>query len=157
MSTRRAVYSDPAKCTGCKLCELVCSGEKEGEFNPLLSRIRTVRLGTVVNTSLACRLCDEPTCVRACPTKALSQDEPSGLIRVDEDRCTGCGWCIEACEFGAITLPADREHVLVCDLCDGDPRCVEMCPQEALSLKNAEEMAQVMRKKAVSGLIKLEA
>jgi hypothetical protein len=32
-----------------------------------------------------------------------------------------------------------------------------MCPPEALSLKNAEEMAQVMRRKAVSGLLKLEA
>jgi len=157
MSARRAVYSEPDKCTGCKICELVCSGEKEGEFNPLLSRIRTVRLGTIVNTSLACRLCDDPTCVRACPSKALTQEEQSGLIGVDEDRCTGCGWCIEACEFGAIALPVDRKHVIICDLCDGDPRCIEMCPPEALSLKNAEEMAQVMRRKAVSGLLKLEA
>jgi len=157
MSERRTVYSEPDKCTGCKICELVCSGEKEGEFNPLLSRIRTVRLGTIVNTSLACRLCDDPTCVRACPSKALTQEDQTGLIRVDEDRCTGCGWCIEACEFGAIALPADRKHVIICDLCDGDPRCIDMCPQSALSLKNAEEMAQTMRKKAVSGLIKLEA
>jgi Fe-S-cluster-containing hydrogenase component 2 len=56
-----------------------------------------------------------------------------------------------------IALPADKKYVIICDLCDGDTRCVDMCPQSALSLKNAEEMAQVIRKKAVSSLIKLEA
>ena len=154
MSERRAVYCDPDKCTGCKICELVCSGEKEGAFNPLLSRIRTIRMNTVVNTSLACRVCDDPTCVNSCPRKALSQDEITGIISVDADKCSGCGWCIEACEFGVIALPSDRKHVIICDLCDGEPRCVDMCPQEALSLKNAEETAQSMRKKAVSNLLK---
>jgi carbon-monoxide dehydrogenase iron sulfur subunit len=155
MSQRRAIFSEPEKCTGCKICELVCSATKEGEFNPLLSRIRHVRVGSVVHTALSCRLCDDPTCVRACPVKALSQDPETGLVHVDNDKCTGCGWCIEACEFGAISLPKDRKTVIICDLCDGDPKCVEYCPQGALSLKNAEEMGQTMRKKAVANLLKL--
>lgn len=155
MSERKAIISDPEKCTGCKICELVCSGHKEGEFNPLLSRIRTVRLETVVNTSLACRMCDDPSCVYSCPRKALSQDEATGTIIVDTDKCSGCGWCIEICEFGAITLPKDRKYVIMCDLCEGEePKCVDLCPQEALSLKTAEVTAQDMRKKAVTKLIR---
>ena len=154
MSERRNIYSDPEKCTGCRICELVCSAAKEGEFNPLLSRIRTMRVGTVINTSLACRMCDDPTCVNSCPRKALSQDEATGIISVDADKCSGCGWCIEACEFGVIALPKDRDYVIICDLCDGEPKCVEMCPQEALSLRSAEETAQNMRRKAVANLFR---
>ena len=124
MSERKLIFSDPEKCSGFKICELVCSAINEGEFNPLLSRIRTVRLETILNTSLACQLCDDPTCVRACPKKALSQDEETGLIIVDEDWCTGCGLCIEACEFGVIMLSRDRKHVIICDLCEGEPKCI---------------------------------
>ena len=153
MSDRRVVNADPEKCTGCKICEFVCSGYKEGEFNPLLSRIRTVKVGPILNTALACRLCDDPVCVRACPSKALSQNEDSGLINVDTDKCTGCGWCVEACEFGSITLPRDRGYVIICDLCDGDPKCVQMCPKDALSFENAEVTAQKMRRKVVVNLV----
>lgn len=153
MSERRAVYSDPEKCTGCKICELICSGVKEGKFNHLLSRIRTVRLATIVNTSLACRFCEDPPCVRACPRKSLSEESGTGLIIVDEEKCTGCGWCIEACEFGAIALPKDRKFVVLCDLCDGEPKCVDFCPQEALSLMSAEDIGQKMRIKAVTKLL----
>ena len=154
MSERKLIFSDPEKCTGCKICELVCSAVNEGEFNPLLSRIRTVRLETILNTSLACRLCDDPTCIRACPRKALSQDEVTGLIIVDEERCTGCGWCIEACEFGVIILPRDRKHVVICDLCKGEPKCIEFCPKEALSLVTIEEVGQRIRRKAIIKLLK---
>jgi len=154
MSVRKFIFSDPEKCTGCKICELVCSAINEDKFNPLLSRIRTVRLEAILNTSLTCRLCDDPTCVRVCPRKALSQDEETGLIIVDEDRCTGCGWCIEACEFGVIMLPRDRKYVIVCDLCEGEPKCIEFCPKEALSLVTTEEVGQRIRKKAVAKLLK---
>lgn len=154
MSVRKFIFSDPEKCTGCKICELVCSAVNEDEFNPLLSRIRTVRMEAILNTSLTCRLCDDPTCVRVCPRKALSQDEETGLIIVDEDRCTGCGWCIEACEFGVIMLPRDRKYVITCDLCEGEPKCIEFCPKEALSLVTTEEVGQRIRKKVVAKLLK---
>lgn len=154
MSMRKFIFSDPEKCTGCKICELVCSAVNEDEFNPLLSRIRTVRLEAILNTSLTCRLCDDPTCVRVCPRKALSQDEETGLIIVDEDQCTGCGWCIEACEFGVIMLPRDRKYIIICDLCEGEPKCIEFCPKEALSLVTTEEVGQRIRKKAVAKLLK---
>jgi len=150
---RKLIVSDPEKCTGCRICELVCSAAKEKGFNPLLSRIRTVRVDSLLNTSISCRLCKEPTCIRSCPRKALSRNEADGVILVDHNRCSGCCWCIETCEFGAIISLQDEKTVAICDLCNGNPKCVEFCPKEALSLKTAEEVGQSTRRKAVKKLL----
>ena len=144
----KCIVSDPEKCTGCRICELVCSGVKEGGFSPLASRIRTVRIEPLINTSIACRLCEDPKCVKSCPRKALGVDENTGVIVVDEDKCDGCCWCIEVCEFGTIFLHSEKKKAFVCDLCGMDPKCVELCPKDALSLMTPEEIGQKMRKRA---------
>jgi Fe-S-cluster-containing hydrogenase component 2 len=117
-------------------------------FNPLKARIRVVRLNPLVNISITCRLCEDPPCVAACPRDALTQSEENGTILVDEDKCNGCGWCIEACDYGAISLHPDKKVVFVCDLCkdkpDG-PQCVKWCPEEALDLVTADVLAQKAR------------
>lgn len=145
---RRFVSVDPDKCVGCQVCEYICSWTKEKAFNPLKSRIRVVRLNPLVNVSITCRLCEDPPCVAACPRDALTQSEENGTILVDEDKCNGCGWCIEACDYGAIMLHPDRKVVFVCDLCkdkpDG-PQCVKWCPEEALDLVTADVLAQKAR------------
>ena len=150
---RKFVVSDFELCTGCQICEYVCSAVKEGGFNPLLSRIRAVRIEPAFNISMACRLCEDPICVRSCPRKALSKDEKTGIIIVDEEKCNGCAWCIEACEFGSIALHPVKKTIIVCDICDGDPKCVSYCPTEALSLKTPEEISQKTRKKAIMILV----
>ena len=128
------VSCDPQKCIGCVVCEYACSMEKERVFNPLKSRIRAIRLDPLSNAAIACRACKEAPCVAACPEKALKQSPETGVIRVDEDKCNGCSWCIVACEYGAITLHPDKQKVIVCDLCDGEPVCVQYCPDGALSI-----------------------
>ncbi len=150
---RRYVVSDPEACTGCRICEYICSAVKEQGFNPLLSRIRTMRLEPTLNISMACRLCEDPTCVKSCPKKALSKDEETGIIKLDEAKCNGCAWCIETCEFGAIALHPTKQTMVVCDLCDGDPKCVMYCPKEALNLMTTEEISQKTRKKALKALV----
>lgn len=151
---QKFITSDLEKCTGCRICELVCSAVKEKGFNPLLSRIRTVHVKPMLCFAVACRLCKEPTCVKSCPRKALKKDEASGAILVEYDRCNGCCWCVENCEFGAIVSHIDTKDVVICDLCSGNPKCVEFCPKEALSLKTAEEIGQDVRRKVVEKLIK---
>lgn len=148
------VAVDPDKCVGCRICEYVCSMEKEKVFNPTKSRIRTVRIYPDINASLACRLCETALCVTACPRKALEQSAENGIILVNKDKCDGCGWCIEACDFGVITLDAEGKVVKVCDLCDGKPKCVEWCPEEALQLTDKDTLAQTARVDAVKKLFK---
>jgi Fe-S-cluster-containing hydrogenase component 2 len=150
---RKFVVSDPEKCTGCGVCELVCSAVKEGGFNPLLSRIRMSHMEPFANMAIACRLCETPKCVKSCPRKALTADEKTGVILVDEQKCDGCRWCMEACEFGVIFVHKDKKISTVCDLCQLDPKCVAFCPQEALSLMTGEELGQRMRRRAFRKLL----
>jgi TPP-dependent indolepyruvate ferredoxin oxidoreductase alpha subunit len=127
------VNCDNEKCVGCDICEYVCSFEKEKVFNPLKSRIRSLRIGQTFNTAVTCKACKEAPCIKACEEKALTQNE-MGTILVDEKKCNGCGWCIEACEYGAVTLHPNTGKVIICDMCNGDPKCIPLCPESALSL-----------------------
>lgn len=142
----RFIACDPEKCTGCRVCEYACSYEKHKSFNPMKSRIRNVRLDPLTNLSLACVLCEDAPCVEACPQDALEQSKDTGLINVDVYRCVArqdCGWCIHACPFGAISLNPDNKIVFVCDLCEGEPKCVEMCPTEALELIRRDDYEEL--------------
>ncbi|MBE0512873.1 4Fe-4S dicluster domain-containing protein [Candidatus Bathyarchaeota archaeon] len=142
---RKFVSADPDKCVGCAVCEYICSLEKEKVFNPTKSRIRMVRLHPLINLSVTCRLCEDPPCVAACPRDALEQSKETGVIMIDEEKCNGCGWCIEACDYGAITLHPETRVVFTCDLCDGEPKCVEWCPEEALDFVTKDILAQKAR------------
>ena len=142
---RKFVSADPDKCVGCQVCEYICSMTNDKAFNPLKSRIRVVRIDQLINMAVTCRLCENPACVAACPRDALTQSEETGLIAVDKDKCNGCGWCIEACDYGAITLHPEKKVVRICDTCEGDPECVKWCPEEALDFVTRDIIAQKAR------------
>lgn len=134
-SVSSSVACEPDRCTGCNICEYACSMEKEQTFNPVKSRIRAVRLNPLFNVAVACRTCKNAPCVGACPKDALHQSSETGLVAIDEAACDGCGWCIGACEYGAITLHPETRKAVLCDTCEGKPACVQWCPEGALSLK----------------------
>ncbi len=139
------VSCDPDKCTGCTICEYICSLTKEKAFSSQKSRIRTMRLHPLINISIACRLCNPAPCVIACPRNALKQSEETGAIMVDDEKCNGCSWCIETCAYGAITLHPELKKVRICDLREGDPKCVKWCPEEALDFTTKDQLAQKAR------------
>ena len=47
-----------------------------------------------------CNHCDNPPCVRACPTKATFQNK-DGIVAMDYHRCIGCRFCMAACPYGS--------------------------------------------------------
>jgi len=153
---RRHIVCDPAECTGCRLCEFACALEKTGAFDLELSRIRVAAPQPAAAISIACQLCEGAPCVVACPRKALSIRLEDGTIALDRGLCTGCGWCIEACDFGAIALDPNTRSVVVCDLCRDleVPRCVESCPKKALSLSPQSAVAGRSRRRAAEQLLK---
>jgi len=146
------VICDPTKCIGCRMCEYVCSATKKGVIDPAFSRIRVVRIEPITMTAVACRLCADAPCVLACPRNALARSEKNGIILVDDDKCDGCGWCIEACDFGAVVLNPATNKVEICNLCEDKedgPQCVKFCPKEALSLATPEVIRQQARREVV--------
>ena len=152
VTERKFVAADLEKCTGCGVCELVCALKREKVYNPQRSRIKILRLYRLVNMSMVCRLCENPPCVTACTLDCLTQSE-TGVIMVNEDKCDCCGWCINACPYGAIVLNPEKETVMICDLCDGEPQCVEWCPEEALNLVTQKEFDENVREATANKLI----
>lgn len=137
----KVLMIDYEKCTGCRLCELVCSVKHEGVSNPARSRIRVVKWeweGIVVPT--VCNQCEEAPCASICPTNARLLDEKLGRIVIDYERCIGCKTCIVACPFGATSFDPISKRVIGCDLCDGEPACVRFCTTEALSYVDASDI-----------------
>ena len=64
------------------------------------------------------------------------------MIKIDQDKCVGCGYCAARCPYGCISLEPGDNKALVCDFCqdnDHQPRCVEYCPKEALTYEEAKE------------------
>ena len=119
------------KCIGCRVCEQICTFSHEQEFNPRRARIRVlIREKEGINAPLLCIQCKK--CLSACKRDALSWDEKIGAVRVDKERCNGCGLCIGACEQAAIFLDPISKKVNICDLCNGDPQCVKWCTQDVL-------------------------
>jgi carbon-monoxide dehydrogenase iron sulfur subunit len=138
---RKFINVDPSKCTGCGICEYACTIEKGETANPLRSRIRTVRMMPLFNFALACRACEDAKCITACPEKAISQHEKTGVLMINEKKCKGCDWCVQACPHGGIVIHPDTGIAIACDLCNGEPKCKEACPEEALELVCTDEEA----------------
>ncbi len=139
---RKFVSVDPGKCIGCGICEYACTIEKgEGSWSPMSSRIRVVRMAPVFNFALSCRGCTDAKCVKACPEKAISQSQETNLLIIDEKKCKGCDWCVQACDHGGITIHADTGKAIACNLCEGEPKCKESCPEEALEIVTSDEEA----------------
>lgn len=127
-------------CTGCRTCELTCVLSHEHLINPQLARniVRTDVQQAHLTNVLYCQQCDDPKCLKACPTGALHVDEASGARVIDQDVCVGCQTCLNACIFAPvesrIKYNPETSTCFKCDLCGGDPLCVKRCPLGASQL-----------------------
>ena len=60
------------------------------------------------------------------------------IIRIDEDKCNGCGACALACHEGAIGMVNGKAKLLREDYCDGLGDCLPACPVDAISFEERE-------------------
>lgn len=146
----RVIVVDPDKCTGCKVCEMVCSLQHESEINPVKSRIHVMSWEDEgVDIPMICQQCESPPCEAVCPVNAIARDQETGALLIDEKACIGCRMCINACPFAAPTVQPDTRKVVKCDLCAGEPQCVAFCAPQALQYIPASK-GVLLKKRSVA-------
>lgn len=60
------------------------------------------------------------------------------VIKIDEDRCNGCGQCVSACFEGALEIVDGKAKVIKDSFCDGLGACIGECPEGALKIEERE-------------------
>lgn len=60
------------------------------------------------------------------------------IVRIDEERCDGCGVCIPACAEGALRIVDGKARLVADALCDGLGACLGECPQSAIIIEERE-------------------
>ena len=60
------------------------------------------------------------------------------IVRIDEEKCTGCGLCASACHENAIVMENGKAHLLRDDFCDGFGDCLPACPARAITIEERE-------------------
>lgn len=132
---QKLIRFEPSKCIACKMCELACSFKHFSEFAPSKARIvNEAFLEEAAYITVTCLQCEDPWCMKACPTGAITKNPLTGLVTINEDKCVGCRACVAACPFGMIKFADWKGKADKCDLCYPDfPECVAFCPTGALT------------------------
>jgi molybdopterin-containing oxidoreductase family iron-sulfur binding subunit len=176
---------DLSRCIGCRRCVYACVEENNQSRDPQVHWIRVLEMDKEEGVNfehtnayyqpdtvpqeghfyvpVSCQQCENPPCVKTCPTGATWK-EPDGIVVIDYDWCIGCRCCMAACPYGARhfnwatpSIPKDemnpKLHVLgnrprpkgvveKCTFCiqrvrEGRyPACVEVCPVGARKFGN---------------------
>ena len=123
---RLAVNED--NCSGCRVCEVVCSLQCFGENNPKKASVRIK--GEFPDPGkyriIYCIQCG--VCAEVCPVDAIEETE-DGYYEVDEDTCISCMVCVEECPQDSMFTHKSREAPFKCILCG---MCIEYCPRNAI-------------------------
>lgn len=138
---RYAMVIDVRKCVGCMSCMATCKMENAVPLESFRSWVDMAEKGTYpqVNRTYMpklCNHCEDAPCVEVCPTKASYRRE-DGVVLVDESKCIGCGYCIEACPYHARFMNGARSVADKCTFCadradEGlEPACVRNCMGKA--------------------------
>lgn len=135
---RYGMVVDMRKCIGCQACTVSCSMENLppiGQFRTTVLQYEVDRQDgapALINLPRLCNHCDNPPCVPVCPVQATFQRQ-DGVVLIDNERCVGCGYCVQACPYDARFINHETQTADKCTFCEHRleagllPACVESC------------------------------
>jgi formate dehydrogenase iron-sulfur subunit len=156
----KAFLLDTTKCTGCRACQVACKqwndlpGERTEFFaGPELTNPRElsaitwnhVKFFPVDRTNpekpvwqimhKKCYHCNDANCEKVCPERAIHRVD--GWVVIDQNRCIGCGACVNECIYKVPHIRADNDKTYKCNGCTVHtrdiPACAFACPTGALT------------------------
>lgn len=165
--SRYALVINQKRCIGCQACALSCKMSNNVPDGMFWNRVLTLNadhmdgaIGTYPHLTreylpIACQHCENPSCMKVCPTGATYKDD-KGRVLIDYDKCIGCRMCMAACpynarvfnwaepvrqvgfNYGDAEVPVRHKGVMEkCTLCHErtdrgeEPMCVVNCPMRA--------------------------
>ncbi len=161
-----AMLVDFSKCIGCRACQVACKQwnqlkaektEMTGTYEnpPDLSAMTWTKIKFIEkgegNTldwyfrRMLCQHCSEAACEKVCPPKAITREEGVALV-IDQNKCTGCKYCISACPFGVPRYDEKTNTAKKCNLCidrianDLTPACAKVCAPGAVVFGERTEL-----------------
>lgn len=139
MAVRYVISIDLDRCIGCQACVVACrtaneisSGDTYIAVSDVVHRHASSLWGSFAHHR--CSHCGAAPCVSVCPTGTLSKW--NGLTVIEPEKCSGCGYCADACPFKVPHVAGNR--VSKCSGCqdvvkDGhEPWCAQTCPSQAI-------------------------
>jgi tetrathionate reductase subunit B len=141
---RWAMVIDLRRCIGCMACVCADKAEYDVPLGVWRTIVKVKDTGRYPNSKRhfmprLCNHCDNPPCVRNCPTEATYK-HAEGFVLQRYERCIACRTCIAACPYNARhVLPKNRDRVKIggvvdkCTFChhrvaaDLLPACVQTC------------------------------
>ena len=173
-----AYLIDTRKCIGCGMCVKACRAENkvpEGFYRTWVERYEISERGEAhvdsprggedgfapiqpgFNVTKAfftpkmCNHCSNTPCTQVCPVGA-SYTTKEGVVLVDQKRCIGCGYCVQACPYGSRYLDPETRTADKCTWCYHRitkgllPACVQACPTGARQFGDLKKEDDAVRK-----------
>ncbi len=130
-------------CIACHACESACSEKNNLPPHLAFRKVGYIEGGSYpdtvrLNISMACNHCEDPVCLKACPTRAYTKYAEYGAVLQDPNICFGCGYCTWVCPYNAPQLDPVNGQVEKCNMCVDrleqglKPACVAACLGNAL-------------------------
>ena len=165
----KAFVIDIGRCSGCYNCQLACKDEHvENDWTPYAKpqpetgqfwlKIEENVCGSVPKVKIhyipmLCNHCENAACIDACKYGAITKRE-DGLVIIDPDKCResgGCRECLAACPYDVIYFNEELGLAQKCTGCahllDNGiklPRCVEVCPTDAMRFGDEEDLKDLI-------------
>ena len=146
-------YFNADNCIACHACEAACAEKNDTPAHLAFRSVGYLEGGSYpavkrLNISMACNHCDNPVCLKGCPTRAYTKFAEYGAVLQDPDICFGCGYCTWVCPYNAPQLDPEAGHVSKCNMCVDrlevglKPACASACLGGALDFGVIETLPE---------------